>query len=197
MGMIADLDMLPDTLKAEAYSVVEHRKPLEGRGIWYRETTRGPILPAKGTRERERALHLYAYNDYNETFRSAVAGLQNRLISTPYEVSGDDPKRWQDLLMNADFGDWERWISKLAFAFLCYDGGAWCELIAPGDPLLPPVGAVVGLSVLDPLRCYPTGNPSYPVIYYDLYGKMHTQPISNTTGSQLNISIARIKTAVP
>ncbi|HMB74831.1 MAG TPA: hypothetical protein VKN76_00395, partial [Kiloniellaceae bacterium] len=30
-----------------------------------------------------------------------------------------------------------------------------------------------GLAILDSLRCYPTGNPEFPVVYYDLHNKMH------------------------
>jgi len=139
-------------------------------------TSRGPLLPGRGTRDRERALRDYYWNDYNTAFRAAIAGLSKRVMSTPWEVSGPDDlaEYFQFVFMQADFGQgWESFVGKLLLDYSRYDGGAYIELIGSGDPLDPLLGPVTGLAVLDSLRCWPTGDPLYPVIYYDIVGKMH------------------------
>lgn len=155
-------------------SIVKHPRLLEGRLSWTIHA-RGPLLPAWGSRERERALRLYWRHDYNTLFRGAIAGLIKRVQSTPYTVKAprQDGDRWQKILMNADFGDWDRFLSKLLVDYSRQDVGAFVELIAPGDPRHAPSGPVSGLAILDSVRCYPTGDPEYPVIYYDIKGTMH------------------------
>lgn len=163
----------PDEALAQALSV-QNLPPVDGGARFlYGESSRGPLLPAKGSRERERKLREYYYHDYNTIFRGAVAGLIKRVQSTPNMVVARDADKWQRMIMAADFGDRDRFLAKVVFGFCVYDSGAWVEIIAPGDPLLMPTGPAVGLAVLDTLRCYPTGNPVYPVVYYDTYGKMH------------------------
>lgn len=164
----------PDELTAQALSV-QQLPPVMGSGgrFFFGDTQRGPLLPAKGTRERELKLRQFYYHDYNTIFRGAVAGLIKRVQSTPSMIVAQDADKWQRMIMNADFGDRDRFIAKVVSAFCMYDSGAWIEVIAPGDPLLAPSGEAVGFAVLDSLRCYPTGNPTYPVIYYDTHGKMH------------------------
>lgn len=164
----------PDELIAQALSVQQAPPVMGSAGrFFFGETERGPLLPAKGTRERELKLRQFYYHDYNTVFRGAAAGLIKRVQSTPNMVVAHDADKWQRMIMAADFGDRDRFIAKVVSAFLMYDSGAWIEVIAPGDPLLMPTGEAVGFSVLDSLRCYPTGNPTYPVIYYDTHGKMH------------------------
>lgn len=138
--------------------------------------SRGPLLPAYGSRERERALLDYYRNDYNTMFRAATMALIKRLQSTPYEIQGDDNSAdyFQAIFMNADFGrGWSSFLGKLIKDYLRFDGGAYIELIAPGNPLEPIHTAIAGLAVLDSLRCYPTGDPEYPIVYYDVLGGMH------------------------
>jgi hypothetical protein len=137
---------------------------------------RGPLLPAKGTRERERALLALYRHDDNMIYKGAIAGLTKRVQSTPWEVKGDPNQSnyFQNILMESCFGEgWDSFISKLIIDYSRADAGAFIELIGPGSTLEPMTGAITGLSVLDTLRCYPTGDPEFPVIYYDAYGKMH------------------------
>lgn len=155
-------------------SVIKHRGVKEAR-LRFTVTHRGPILPAWGTRERERELRVYWHHDYNDMFRGGIAALIKRVQSTPWEIKsprGDGPY-WQRMLMQADFGDWDRFLSKLITDYSRHDQGGFFELIAPGDPAQAPTGPVAGLAILDSVRCYPTGDPVYPVIYYDINNAMH------------------------
>lgn len=159
--------------EARRLSVQEHPEPEEGRLNYGGYINRGPLLPAPGSTLRQWWLRQYWYHDYNGLFKSAAAGVIKSIQSTPWEVRADDPTPWQTMLMAADFGDWDRYLSKIITDFLRFDHGSFIELIAPGDPLGAPTGPVVGLSVLDALRCWPTGNLDYPVIYYDRNNQMH------------------------
>ena len=163
---------------AENLSVQEHQPANQYPLIFGDVSVRGPLLPGWGSRERERILREYYRHDYNTVFRGAIAGLIKRVQSTPWEVKSteDDADRWQALLMNADFGDWDQFISKLIIDYSRQDQGAFIELIAPGNPLEAPAGPVAGLAVLDSTRCYPTGNLDFPIIYYDIHNKLHMMP---------------------
>lgn len=155
-------------------SMVKHPGPKQGILRMF-TSVRGPLLPAWGSRDRERQLRIYWHHDYNTLFRGAVAALIKRVQSTPYEVKA--PKRygdyWQRMLMAADFGDWDRFVSKVLIDYSRHDQGSMVELIAPGNPNEAPTGPVTGLAVLDSVRCWPTGNPTWPMLYYDLNGKLH------------------------
>lgn len=147
-----------------------------GASAFFWETARGPILPAWGTRERERALRLWERNEYNTLVQGAFAGLVKRWSATPWEISG--PKRatksFQDIFRAADFGrGWTPFVQKIGRDFLRQDGGAYVEVIAPGNPMKAPTGPVMALANLDSLRCLPTGDPEYPVVYYNRVGAMH------------------------
>lgn len=156
-------------------TMIDHPDDPQRGNLWGGFSYRGPILPSYGTRARELALRQFWHHDYNTIFRGAISGLIKRVQSTPYEIKAPDfyGDRWQRVLMAADFGDWDRFLSKLLIDYSRHDQGAFVELIAPGDPRTAPVGPVVGLAVLDSLRCYPTADPEFPVIYYSIKGKMH------------------------
>jgi len=168
----------PDLRTVEQHTVQMLPDAVKGTGgaMFAWETQRGPILPPWGTRERERVLRACFRNDYNTLLQGAFAGLTKRWSATPWEISG--PKRaartFQGVFRDADFGrGWSSFIQKLSLDYLRQDGGAYVEVIAPGDPLKPPSGPIMGLANLDSLRCYPTGDPEYPVIYYNRTGAAH------------------------
>lgn len=165
-------------------------------------TQRGPILPTWGTRERELELRrLYRY-DFLWMVQGAFAGVGKRQASTPWEIKGPDKlsgkmaaywhtrakanrfatpgkdrsdiEYWQELLRQADFGrGWGSHQKKSTIDYLRQDAGAFWEIIAPGKPTKAPTGPATGLAYLDSIRCIPTGDPEYPVIYYDRMNKMH------------------------
>lgn len=159
------------------YSVQDFPNAKQGQtgSFFWGESTRGVILPSWGSRERERWLRLFYRHEYNWMGQSAFAGLTKKWASTQWEVSGKyRVNTFQNMLRNGEFGmGWDELIQRVGLDFLRQDGGAYIELIAPGRPDRPPTGRVVGLAHLDSLRCYPTGDPEFPVIYYNRLGKMH------------------------
>jgi hypothetical protein len=166
------LPLSPET-QAQAFSVQDHPDPTLGSIRYGGIAKRGPLLGAKGSRTREWHLRQYFHHDYNLLFRGGNTVLVKQVQSTPWEIVAKNADPWQRLLMHADFGNWDRFIAKAVTDYSRHDAGAWIELIGPGDPRMPIAGPVVGMAVLDSLRVYPTGNPTYPAIYYDVKGRMH------------------------
>lgn len=164
--------------KVEAQSVQDlpdAKSGDQGGAFWYGYTQRGDYLPAWGTRERERWLRAYYHHENNGMGQSAISGMIKKVKSAPWEIKG---KRrvsyYQDVLRQADFGrGWGSLIAKVLKDFFRQDAGGYIEVIAPGNPLRAPTGQVTGLAPLDSLRCLPTGDPEYPVVYYARKGKLH------------------------
>jgi len=95
------------------------------------------------------------------------------LIGAQQGTQRSDIEYWQQLLRQADFGaGWATFIEK-GIDFLRQDRGWVWEVIAPGDPLSPPDGPCMGIAYLDSLKCRPTGDPDYPLLYFDKNGKRH------------------------
>lgn len=164
--------------------------------------SRGPLLPQWGTREREKWLVDIERQDYNWMFQGASAGIGNVVADTPRRVVAKDKttssevKYWKraykaagfgettsdspnieyfnQVIEQADFGrGWRSFVKKVTREYLRHDCGAFIELIAPGNPNRPPTGPITGIAVLDSLRCAPTGDPEFPVLYTDRLGKFH------------------------
>ena len=171
---------LKKVLQQTVQEIPNARVEGDSTAFWYM-SQRGFALPPWATRERERMLRVWYRHEYNWMGQSAIAGLTKKVKATSWEISGPATttrsrrvRYFQDVLRQADFGrGWGSLIGKVILDLLRQDGGAYIELIAPGNPLKAPTGAVTGLAYLDSLRCFPTPDPEYPVIYYDRKGKMH------------------------
>lgn len=143
--------------------------------LMWSSSQRGYLLPAWGTREREKVLRRFYRHEYNWLGQSAFAGLIKKVQATPWEIKG---KRrvdyFADVLRRADFGrGWDALLSKVILDYLRQDGGGYIEMIAPGNPRRPPTGPVTGIAPLDSLACVPTGDPEFPVLYTNTDGTLH------------------------
>lgn len=144
--------------------------------FWSVEVERADVLPAWGTRQRERWLRWYDRQNYNTLWQGASAGLVKKFAATPSELKGGKilSHYFDDVLRYAQFGKGQRTLKKLvARDYLRFDGGAYVEVIAPGNPLKAPTGRLTGLAHLDSYMCMSTGDPVYPVLYTDRKGKQH------------------------
>ena len=159
-------------------------------------TYRTAFLPPYGSRARELALReLYRADEMN-LVRGAFTGVAKGIASLGWEIQGDDSidplyqdmarsqgwrlhnstgvEYFQEVLRQANFGaGWGTLMTQSFNDFLRYDAGAYTEVIASGVSTDRPTGPIMGIAHLDPLRCYPTGDPLYPAVYYDRWGKMH------------------------
>ena len=131
-------------------------------------TMRGEILPPWGTRARLRKLREYYFHPRSFMLQGVFNGLCKKWGSAPWEVTGPgNVARWQTVLAEADYGHgWGDFVQVAGTNYLRYDVGAWVQVIGPGPCDWPILGAVTGIANLDPMRCYPTGDPLYPLVYY-------------------------------
>lgn len=161
-----------------------------GASLWFSATERGWYLPAYGERQRDQKLRDYDRHEDNALWQGAEAGFLKWAANVPWEVTGSGvvvvdrgrgPERvdavayYTSLLQDAHFGaGWKYWVQRGGRDFLSQDFGWLVELIGPGDPSTPLQGAVTGIAVLDSLRCFATGNPVFPIIYFSqITGKLH------------------------
>lgn len=143
--------------------------------FWF-TTQNGPILPPWGTRERERQLRLYYRHEYGTLLQGAFMGLIKKVKSTPWVIDGGRnlTYKYQNILSDSQFEyGWGDFVSRFLLDYLRFDGGAYAEIIAPGDPLKAPTGPIQGIAHLDSYQCLPTGDPEYPVVYWSRMGKLH------------------------
>ncbi|MGB1286713.1 MAG: hypothetical protein ACPG7F_09295 [Aggregatilineales bacterium] len=151
----------------------------DGNPGFFIVSPRGNILPARATRQREWTLREWYRTDEQWMIRGAFSGLAKKIAALPYEIAGDETgaynrEYFQSVFNEADFGrGMATLLLKIVLDFLRQDTGGFIELIAPGDPAKAPTGAVTGIAYLDTLRCIPTGDPEYPVVYCDRNSKYH------------------------
>lgn len=146
-----------------------------GSGFWTLDRP-ASILPPYGTKLRDRQLREFYHHDSALLVRSTFAGMVKKVTATPWEIQGGRnlSKRFQAIFQEAHFGEgWTRFLSRVLLDFLRQDIGGIIEVIAPGDPTKPIRSAITGVAALDALRCLPTGDPEYPIIYYDRKGRMY------------------------
>lgn len=136
---------------------------------------RKPLLSPLGTRQRIIDQHRWYHKEGNSMFQSVNSGLVKRVQSLPYLIESpeDDNSIWDNLLRYANFDTWESLLSQTITNYHIYDIGAFWEIIADGDPMQAPTGPARGVAVLDSRFCWPTGDPMYPVIYFDQKGNRH------------------------
>ncbi len=164
---------------ATAQSVQKVPDARAGTGVTmiFGEYWRGPILPSWGSQERERVLRRYDRYEYNSLWQGAVAGLARRIAATPWEIRaplGKDATHYQSVLRNAWFGrGWDQLVKATVRDFCRHDRGAFWEVVGYGHPLAPCIGGPLAIALLDPLRCFPTGDPTYPVLYFNAAGELH------------------------
>ena len=168
--------------QVEKQSIQEHEpKTSLGSPIWYALPTSNPNddvpLPAWGDHVRDRKLRELYRNQYGWLPQSSVSALVRKVTQTPWQLQGGKnlTTYYQGVLQDADFNDgWTNFWAKVLLDFLTCDYGAYIEIIGGGQADRPLTGRVQGIAHLDSLRCIPTGNLEYPVVYWSRRsGKMH------------------------
>jgi len=167
--------MLPSRTQLEN-SVISHA-PADAIGPLFVDIVRGPILPPRGTKERDWQLRIWDQADFNSMWQGARSGLVKKIAHLPFEIKGPAAKvqYYQDLLGYAHFSQgYEYLIQMWGRDFLSQSYGGIFEIAGPGDPSSQLLEPPTGINHLDAGRCYVTGNPVYPILYYSLWdGKLH------------------------
>jgi hypothetical protein len=173
---------MPDILAVETQSIQEHESPTSlGAPLWYALPANNPkddvLLPEWGLHERDRHLRLLYRNQFNWLGQSAVGALTRKFTQTPWQLQGGRnlTNYFQQMLQDADFGDgWSSFWAKVLLDYLTCDYGAYIEVIGAGAADGELRGRVTGIAHLDSLRCIPTGNLEFPVVYWSRRsGKLH------------------------
>jgi len=167
--------------RLEKYSVqeFEDKNSLGYSTIWSwdYDVQTGTILPEWGLHSRDRVLRELYRNHYNWIGQAAVAALTRKIKQVPYSIQAgrNNASYYQEIFNKAQFNrGWGDFLSRFLLDFLTCDYGGYFELIGRGKADSPIKGRVMGISALDSLRCIPTGNNEYPVIYYSkITGQLH------------------------
>jgi len=167
--------MLPSRTQLEN-SVISHA-PADAIGPLFVDIVRGPILPPRGTKERDWQLRIWDQADFNSMWQGARSGLVKKIAHIPFEINGPPEKvqYYQDLLGYAHFSQgYEYLLEMWGRDYLTQSYGGIFEIAGPGDPSSPLIEAPTGINHLDAGRCYVTGNTTYPILYYSLWdGRLH------------------------
>lgn len=150
-------------------------------GVWFPQAEHRPfILPLWGTRDAEMWLRWYDRLETNWMWQGARSGIGKKMSAVQWHITSEDDSfadaipYFQAVLQEANFGrGWSHFIQQGTRDFLRSDVGWWFEIIASGNPLKSPTSAIQGIAHLDSYRCYPTGDPEFPLRYYDIYTGMH------------------------
>lgn len=130
-------------------------------------------IPVWGTSPGHRDVLLRAFWPTEPMFSSALYSTVARYASFGWTLKGPPltTAATQRLLHGAEFGQgWIPFVAKVLTDLYTQDNGAFIEVVRAGtSPSSPPVG----VNHLDSARCYRTGVPEEPVIYYDRKGKGH------------------------
>ena len=145
-----------------------------GFSFYYRQSF--DILPPPG-RLRDLNLRQLWMNNHNTLNQGTGSNLIMRLWSTPYEIIGGKRSvfQWDDILRNSEFSQgYEDFMSMFLQDYFTQGNGGFIEIIAAGAADKP-IGSrpVLGVAQLDALNCYATGNPEYPIVYYDWFTGEH------------------------
>lgn len=130
-------------------------------------------MPAWGTSPAARDRALRAFWPTEPILASAIFSTAARYAAFGYTLEG--PTRTvnqiDDMINGCEAGaGWEALIMKLLLDIFGCDNGGFLEFVREEDN---PRAPVISMNVLDSLRCWRTGDPLNPVIYYDMRGNAH------------------------
>jgi hypothetical protein len=141
-------------------------------GTWPKDIGLRPSL--QGLSPRDSDYQTVSTPDYEAIWAGSVAISITKVSSLAWEIDGDIPlrtKRGHELMTSVDAGQgWVSFISKILQDFLLTNNGSFIEIVRATSSTS---SAITNLIPLDSLRCQRTGDPSMPVIYTDLKGRMH------------------------
>lgn len=164
---------------------------LRNRGIGYQGSAGGllqilvpvpslaRVLPEElpiSAKERDRVLSITPRVDAQ--WGAAIGIAVTQVASLSYRVDGTKTRarRLLEILDNADIsvgnwtGGWVHFIGKHIRDYLTTNNGAFFEVVRKGTAR---GSQIVGINHLSSIRCFRTGDPEYPVVYMDRWGRQH------------------------
>lgn len=125
----------------------------------------------------------------------AVYTMESKMTAIPFRIEPKDrsisehvrrAEELTDLLYwGAEFGEgWVNFYAKFVEDLVTQDNGTFFEIIGPGSPSGPLMGAPTSIAHLDSFRCTRTGDPEFPVVFEDIDGsryKLHYTRVGYTS----------------
>jgi hypothetical protein len=141
--------------------------------LLYMTMPTGDGFPQWGSDVKRRDKMLREFITKESYFASALATVQARNAAMRWTVTG--PPRtsevYKQMLLEANFGGgWQDFMAAISEDLYSQDSGAFVAPVHLTDSEDSPV---IGIHHLDAARCYPTGEPDYPVIYVDRKNVWH------------------------
>lgn len=148
-----------------------------GAGFGYGPLGESELLPpllSYWSLARDRQLSVTI--DYEDFWGEAVGIAIDKGASSAFDVKGStdlSARKGMELFNDHTNGGqgWTNFVSPHLQDFFLTDKGAFIEIDRQDNSK--PGSKVIGLYHLDSLRCFLTGDPDRPVIYWDLHGRYH------------------------
>lgn len=159
--------------KLQELSVQDLSTSEYGGGQYWFITPYEDDIPGWWSPARDVYLKEFVKQPGNDILEGAISSLVKKFISMNWVLEGPQRivTRYHAVLSYADFlRGWAELVSKTIESFLIFDKGAFWELLGDGlngDLTGPIVGGVQGVAILDTEYCQLTGDPEYPVLYYN------------------------------
>lgn len=181
---MANSEYMSELTETTQASIQERAKDKDAPGAlllnWLVSGT-GLVSPWWST-SRDRQLREFWHK--SDHLSGALYALESKMTAIPFRVLARDQSIRKDMLeadrlseslkSSAELGQgWTTFFGRFVEDLLTQDNGAFAEVIGPGNPNGPIVGAPISVANLDAARCQRTGNPTYPVVYTDSDGKMY------------------------
>ncbi len=142
----------------------------DGFGVlWFASQYADAVLPW-GQQPTLRDGQLKAFLTTEPVSASAFATVVGQYAAFAWKIEGPEQSKnaAHDLLHQAQWGrGWADFISLLAWDYLIQDKGSFVEIVRESDSETAPC---IGIKYLDASACWPTGDPQFPVIYFDRKG---------------------------
>jgi hypothetical protein len=134
------------------------------------------LIPAWWSKKRD--IELRSFWKRVDYLSGAIYTLESRMTTIPFSVVPKDnsvdahvrqAEKFGEILNEAsEFGSgWVTFFGKWIEDILTQDNGAFAEVIGPGEPDGPLMGAPFSIANLDSARCIRTSDPEFPVVYQD------------------------------
>lgn len=147
---------------------------------WFSSTTESEVSPWWSP-ARDLDLRAFWMKEGNDILAGAVSSMVKKFKAMSWEIEGPESvvKHFQEVLAQAEYGQgWGYFLSKLLTDYCTQDKGAFFEVIGEGKPDKPLEARAIGVANLDASLCQLTGDPTYPVLYWNvkdgLPHKLHT-----------------------
>lgn len=143
--------------------------------------------PRYWSRRRDQWLAGFWKQEGNDLLAGAVSTLIAKIVATSWYVEGplSVALAYRDILLNQiGFGaGWDEEVTKWVESYLCTDLGGPLERwrTSPTDR----TGPALGFAYLDALKCIPTGDPEFPLVYESKDGlrKLHRANVGRIVDS--------------